>query len=66
MYINAKRIPVETVPGIGGNGDKGEWWRGMNSSMIHLIHCKNLCKCHNVPPPSTTIKRKNETLKKKK
>jgi hypothetical protein len=26
--------------------------------MIHLIHCKNLCKCHNVPPPSTTIKRK--------
>jgi hypothetical protein len=22
----------------------------MNSSMIYLIHCKNLCKCHNVPP----------------
>jgi hypothetical protein len=20
-----------------------------------LIHCKNLCKCHNVPPPITPI-----------
>jgi hypothetical protein len=28
----------------------------VNSSMIYLIHCKNLCKCYNVPPPSTTIK----------
>jgi hypothetical protein len=25
----------------------------------NLIHCKNLCKCHNVPPPITTIKEKN-------
>jgi hypothetical protein len=24
--------------------------------MIYLIYCKNFCKCHNVPPPSTTIK----------
>jgi hypothetical protein len=23
-----------------------------------LIHCKNLCKCHNIPTPSTTIKEK--------
>jgi hypothetical protein len=22
-----------------------------------LIYCKNFCKCHNVPPPSTTIKK---------
>jgi hypothetical protein len=49
MYINAKMTPVETIPGIG---------EGVNSSMIHLIHCKNLCKCHSVPPPSTTIKKK--------
>jgi hypothetical protein len=27
-----------------------------NSCMTHLIHCKNLCKYHNVPPLSTTIK----------
>jgi hypothetical protein len=26
--------------------------------MIYLICCKNLCKCHSVPPPSTTIKEK--------
>jgi hypothetical protein len=31
---------------------------GVNSNMIYLIHCKNLCKCHNVPPHSTTIKEK--------
>jgi hypothetical protein len=26
------------------------------SGMIYLIYCKNFCKCHNVPPPSTTLK----------
>jgi hypothetical protein len=31
--------------------------------MIELIHCKNPCKCHNVPPPSTTIKKKNKFKK---
>jgi hypothetical protein len=27
MYVNAKTIPVETIPGMGemGEGDKGEW-----------------------------------------
>jgi hypothetical protein len=34
-----------------------------NSRMIYLIHCKNFCKCHNVPPPSTTIKKKKNTEK---
>jgi hypothetical protein len=28
---------------------------GVNASMIYLMHCKNLCKCYDVPPPSTTI-----------
>jgi hypothetical protein len=28
---------------------------GVNSSMIY---CKNFCKCHNVTPPNTTIKNK--------
>jgi hypothetical protein len=37
--------------------DRGrEGWRRMveevNSCMMDLIHCKNLCKCHNVPHPS--------------
>jgi hypothetical protein len=26
MYGNRKVIPVETIPGMGG--DKGEWWKG--------------------------------------
>jgi hypothetical protein len=43
MYVNAKIIPVETVPGIGEGGMK-ESSGGANSSMIYLIHCKNLYK----------------------
>jgi hypothetical protein len=33
---------------------------GVNSSIMYLIHYKNFCKCHNVPPSSTTIKEKTE------
>jgi hypothetical protein len=35
----------------------------VNSNMIYMIHCKNLCKCkcHNVSPTSTTIKEKTKT-----
>jgi hypothetical protein len=33
---------------------------GMNSRMMHLIHCKNFNKCHNIPPPSTTIQKKKK------
>jgi hypothetical protein len=25
MYVNEKMIPVETIPGMGGGGGKGEW-----------------------------------------
>jgi hypothetical protein len=29
MYVNEKKkIPVETIPGMGGRRNKGEWWRG--------------------------------------
>jgi hypothetical protein len=31
---------------------------GVNSSMIYLIHCKNLCKCHIVLSTSTIRKKK--------
>jgi hypothetical protein len=27
MYVNAKMISVETIPGIGGWGDEEEQWR---------------------------------------
>jgi hypothetical protein len=53
MYVNAKIIPVETGEVVEGN-----------SSMIHLIHCKNLCKCYNVPVSSIIkkIRKKNGTI----
>jgi hypothetical protein len=55
MYVNAKMRPVETVPGMGEEGQR-RMMEGVNSSVIYSIHCKNFCKCHNVPPPSITIK----------
>jgi hypothetical protein len=48
-------IPVEAIPEIGG-GEIKENGGGVNLSMMCLIHCKNICKCHNLPPPSTRIK----------
>jgi hypothetical protein len=27
-YVNEKMIPIETVSGMGGREDKGEWWSG--------------------------------------
>jgi hypothetical protein len=33
---------------------------GGEFKIIYLIPCKNLCKCYNVPPPSTTIKEKEK------
>jgi hypothetical protein len=27
-YVNGKMRPVETIPGMGGGEDKGEWYRG--------------------------------------
>jgi hypothetical protein len=33
--------------------------------MIYLIYWKNFCKCHNVPPPNSTIKINKLWIKKK-
>jgi hypothetical protein len=33
---------------------------GVNSSIMYLVHCKNLRKWHNVLPHITKIKGKNE------
>jgi hypothetical protein len=27
MYVNGKVISVETIPGMRGKRDEGEWWR---------------------------------------
>jgi hypothetical protein len=40
----------------GGRIGKRRLVEGVNSNMIYLIHCKNSYKCHNVAPPSITIK----------
>jgi hypothetical protein len=48
----------------GKGRDEGEMVEEVKSCMVHLIHCKKLGKCHNVPPPITTIKGGGmETLK---
>jgi hypothetical protein len=49
-------IPVETVPGIGGKGMKENSGEG-EFKYDMLIHCKILCKCYNIPTPSTMIKK---------
>jgi hypothetical protein len=56
MCVNEKMILVETVQ----ESWEGVWGReveGVNSCMMYLIHCKNLCKCYNVSTPSMTIKK---------
>jgi hypothetical protein len=55
MYVNAKMIPVETTPGKRGQKGIKENGRGGECMYDILTHCKNLCKCHNVLPPGTTI-----------
>jgi hypothetical protein len=52
MNVNGKNIPVETISCMGG-GEIKESGAGVNSGMVY---CKNPCKYHNVPLPSTTIK----------
>jgi hypothetical protein len=49
MHVNGKMRHVEIVPGMGEQGDKRECCRGLNSSMMHLVHYKNFCKCNNIP-----------------
>jgi hypothetical protein len=50
MYINGKMISVETISGMGEVGRR-RMVKGVNSSMIYLMYCKNFCKWHNVPHP---------------
>jgi hypothetical protein len=45
-----------------GRGEKGEWCRGMNSTMTHLIFCKKLCKATMYPLPSTAIKYEKKNM----
>jgi hypothetical protein len=61
MYVNGKLIPVKTLLWMGRGRRK--WKRmveGVNSSLIYLICCKNLCKCHNVPPTQHNNKKQKQ------
>jgi hypothetical protein len=49
-------IHVETITGMRLGRDKKNGG-GANSCNKYLICCKNFCKCHNVSPPSTAIKK---------
>jgi hypothetical protein len=50
-------IPVETIPGMGGGRIKNDGEGELKYDI--LIYCKKFCKSHNVPPPSTTIKKRS-------
>jgi hypothetical protein len=68
MYTHVCKCKNDTCWNCSRN--RGQGWKkivcvwGMNSSMIYLIYCKNLCKCYNVPSPSTTIIIKGISAKK--
>jgi hypothetical protein len=49
MYGNGKMIPVQTIPGM-GEGEIKKMMEGVDSSMMYLIYCMNIYKCHNAPP----------------
>jgi hypothetical protein len=55
MYENAKIIPAEAISRMGGGMKESS--RGMSSNILYVIHCKNFCKCCNVPTPNITIKK---------
>jgi hypothetical protein len=52
MCINGKMIPVETVPGMGGWDDKGEWWRGLIQVWYICYVVKTLVNATMCPHPA--------------
>jgi hypothetical protein len=46
MYVNGKMRPDETIPGMGGGGER----RMMEGVNLTNIYCKHFCKCYNIPP----------------
>jgi hypothetical protein len=48
MYINGKMKLVEIFPRM--RRGQRRMMEGVNLSTIYPIYCKNICKCHNVPP----------------
>jgi hypothetical protein len=55
MYVNGKMIPFQ------------KWEKGRINDDVgrsEFKYCKNFCKCHNVPPLSTTIRKTSFSEKK--
>jgi hypothetical protein len=50
LYTHVCKCKNETCWNYSRNGRRGE-----KRKMV--TYCKNFCKCHNVPPPSTTVKK---------
>jgi hypothetical protein len=60
MYVNGKKRPVETIPGMVVEGEIKENDEGVNLSMIYLIYCNNFCKYHNVQCTPSQHNNKNK------
>jgi hypothetical protein len=60
MYENSRMRLVEGILRR-GEGDKGEWWKGVN---LTKIYCKHFLKCHNVHPAQQQCDNKNKIEKK--
>jgi hypothetical protein len=58
IYVNGERYLLKLLQEWEKENRK-ESDGGVNSTMIYLIYCKNFCKCHNVFPPTKTIKKEN-------
>jgi hypothetical protein len=62
VLISKQDISNELKP-LYQNGRRGEQRRmmkGVNSSIIYLIYCKSICKCHNVPPIQRNSKKERK------
>jgi hypothetical protein len=58
--MHGKMRPAESIPGMGDEGIK-ENGGGVGFSYDIFDILQDLCKCHHVPSPSTTMK-KNSVL----
>jgi hypothetical protein len=51
MYENGKMRPGKIISGMGEGERQRRMMKEVNSRMIHLIYCKNFCKCHRYAHP---------------
>jgi hypothetical protein len=61
MFTRVSKCKNDTCWNCSSNWGRERWRRmveEVNSCMMYLTHCNDLCKCHNVPQSITTIKGK--------